>query len=158
MVVNSKEIENLANKLKSSTVNRTLSNFTNFLKSLEYTGYKKELFRKRNSVEILASGFLSGCTDAGLLFCSLCKNLKIPVRYVETITKSEHGQVEGHIFVDVYFDKQWHKYNPLVGQVENYNGYGKPQITLKGLDFTCLKKGKKVFCLDGLEKLKELIK
>ncbi|MDD4983556.1 MAG: transglutaminase domain-containing protein [Candidatus ainarchaeum sp.] len=157
-ITNSKEILNLANTLKSRKISSTLTNITEYLKSLPYTGYKKELFRTRNSLEVLNSGFLTGCTDAGLLFCSLCKSLKIPVRYVETIRSIEKGsQVAGHIFVDIYFTGKWHKYDPLVGPTKDYNVYGKPKIVLKGLDFTCLKKGQKILCLDELEKLKRLV-
>jgi len=151
----SKEILNLANKLKLNNKKYTLINITKYLKSLPYTGYKKDFFRKRKSSEILKSGFLTGCTDAALLFMSIGKTLEYPVKYIETIRKiNSHEGIEGHIFVDIYFDKKWHKYDPLSGFVKDYNIYGKCKIVYKGLDFTCLKKRNRLYCLDSLKKLK----
>lgn len=104
-----------------------LHEISTYLQQMGYdTSDKKNLFRKRTASEIIASGFQTGCTDRGVVFLALAKELGIQAFYVETFKEKSLGTpsmgMEGHVFVQIY-DKQhgqWQIYEPINGFQDAY--------------------------------------
>lgn len=61
-----------------------------------------DVFRKRTRVEIISDKYITGCTDAALVFIVLDRASRIPTKYVETIDVEwlEKGgsSIEGHVY------------------------------------------------------------
>src|SRR3989344_6639533 len=75
--------------------------------------FKNNFFRKRTALEIIESGFASGCTDYTLVFIVLARAKNIPTKYIETLNtawleSSEPDFLEGHVFSEVYIDGYWY--------------------------------------------------
>lgn len=68
--------------------------------------HDKEVFRKRTAAQILSDGYITGCTDAALLFVTLARASGIPAKYVETINeewlRNGGNSIEGHIYSQIY--------------------------------------------------------
>jgi len=117
-----------------------------FVKSLPYAE-RKNLFRKRDSDQIIKDGFVRGCTDSGLVFITLARIKGFPAAYVETLEEGflqepTRNTVEGHIFADVYSDSAWIPYNPGHGRTEKegkiylFKNRRKYVEMARGLDFS----------------------
>ena len=100
-----------------------LESINKFVKSLK----KGEgPWRGRTAGEIIKEGYVTGCTDRGLVFVTLARIKGFPAAYVETIEenslrkviKKPTGPIEGHVFVEVYKDGVWIPYNPGYGRTE----------------------------------------
>ncbi|MBT5338053.1 transglutaminase family protein [Candidatus Falkowbacteria bacterium] len=70
------------------------------------------------------SDYMQGCTDFGIGFVALARELGYPAIYVDTIELDLYNQLEngcsavpanGHVFANVYFDGAWHVFNPTDG-------------------------------------------
>jgi len=101
----------------------------------------EKVFRKRTADEIIKSRFITGCSDYALTFVALARAKKIPVRYVETISKEwlENGDldhIQGHVFADVYINNEWYIVDPQDGSIKSrYATFRRQQIVFgKGLD------------------------
>lgn len=137
-------VKETAKKLKQS--NRTLWRAASeHVASLRYDNSNKyDVFRKRTASEILESGYVVGCTDIGLAFIALARELGIPTKYVETLNErwlqdANAKGIQGHIFVDVNIDGNWRAYEPKRGFTpeNNYSMNGENYIEVgKGLDFS----------------------
>jgi hypothetical protein len=73
---------------------------------------KNQLFRRRTAEEITKSQFITGCTDAALVFISLMRARKIPAVFVETIDKKwlegkNEFPIYGHVYAEVFLDDKW---------------------------------------------------
>ncbi len=55
-----------------------------FVRSLRYEK-REDLWRERTAEQIIDDYFLTGCTDAGLVFVTLARIKGIPAAYVETV-------------------------------------------------------------------------
>ncbi len=99
---------------------------------------KYDYFRKRTAEEIFKSGFATGCTDYALVFLCFTRANNIPARYVEAIRNkwlNEGGDlenIEGHIFVEIYFEDQWLITDPENSSISNT--YSRHKILERGLD------------------------
>jgi hypothetical protein len=95
-----------------------VSQIFNWMDSLDLKKSDK-VFRKRTADQIVEDGYITGCTDAGLVFVALARASGIPTKYVETIDKiwlKEGGSsVQGHIYAEVYNeeDKSWTWVDPM---------------------------------------------
>jgi hypothetical protein len=95
-----------------------VSQIFNWMDSLDLKKSDK-VFRKRTADLIVEDGYITGCTDAGLVFVALARASGIPTKYVETIDKiwlKEGGSsVQGHIYAEVYNeeDKSWTWVDPM---------------------------------------------
>jgi hypothetical protein len=81
---------------------------------------KPRLFRKRTSEQIIKDGFITGCTDMALVFCTLSRIKGFPAVYVEAFEEkfleNPKKTIEAHIFSDIYQDGIWIPYNPGCGK------------------------------------------
>jgi transglutaminase-like putative cysteine protease len=77
---------------------------------------KQEIFRKRTASQIAENGFITGCTDEGLVFITLARAAGIPAKYIETIKNEGLTDIKnnnGHVFVAVYSkEKGWEIIDP----------------------------------------------
>jgi hypothetical protein len=120
------------------------------------------LFRKRTASQIISSRKSNGCTDYGLVFLTLVRELGIPAKYVETIEKEnlshpERLHVSGHIFVELFINGKWEIYEPFRGFQKSYSLGEKKFIPIaRGLDFSNLTsiRGKRLK-LESLTKVRE---
>lgn len=106
------------------------------------------LFRNRTAEEIVNSHRQTGCTDIGLVFLSVAREIGVPARYVESfsldfINDPKQDPISGHIFTDLYFDGEWIRYDPTNFGLVHKKGYwikDKEYIPIaKGLDFSDLR-------------------
>lgn len=87
---------------------------------------KTALFRKRRGAEVLADGFVTGCSDVALVFMTLAHAIGYPARLVDTLDapwllgRTFHcdRQVCGHVYVDLWVDERWWPYDPAYGFIE----------------------------------------
>jgi hypothetical protein len=78
------------------------------LKNSRPEGWVK-LFNTRTAEEILKSGFVTGCTDSALVFCTLMRAGGYATKYIEVISKRWLGldlndtiePIKGHAFAEV---------------------------------------------------------
>ncbi len=130
--------------------------------NLTYHKFQARTFRGRTALEIIKSGFSTGCCDYGIVFCAFARELGIPTKYIETLNKenikNKPKQVRGHIFVEMFINDKWRIYEPKTGFLEKKGFWLSDERYLKvgeGLDFGLLKtsKGKKIV-LDTSLKIK----
>lgn len=68
-----------------------------------------KFFHTRTAEEVLKSGFVTGCTDSAIVFCTFMRAEGYPTRYLETISKRWLGldpsdtkePIRGHAFAEV---------------------------------------------------------
>ncbi len=95
-----------------------VSQIFNWMGSLDLKKSDK-VFRKRTADQIVKDGYITGCTDAGLVFIALARASGIPTKYVETIDKiwlrKGGSLVQGHVYAEVYDeeDKSWAWVDPM---------------------------------------------
>ncbi|MBU0534743.1 transglutaminase domain-containing protein [Patescibacteria group bacterium] len=71
-----------------------------------------KLFHTRTAEEILKSGFVTGCTDSTIVFCTLMRAEGYSTRYLETISKrwldldpnGTKEPIKGHAFAEVVLE------------------------------------------------------
>lgn len=104
-----------------------------------------KLFRKRTASEIIVSGVIKGCSEAGLVFCAMAREASIPTKYVETFKlrrlTNPSFRIEGHVFVDLFLDKNWISYEPKKGFIQRQGYWLKEEEyfpVARGLDFSQL--------------------
>ena len=128
--------------------------------------WDESLFRKRTASEIICSKKSNGCSDYGLVFLTLARELGVPSKYVETIEEKNLSNplvpnISGHIFADIFIDGQWKIYEPIGGFQNSYclgkMGERKFIPVARGLDFSNLlsNEGKKIK-LDTLSKVRAI--
>ena len=118
------EIKEIASDINGTVLEKAqkiLDIGPSFVKSQEYD---KEVFRKRTASQIIQDGYITGCTDAALLFITLARATGIPAKYIETIDKEwlRNGgdSVEGHIFSQIYDESRgWVWVDPMQRKVDS---------------------------------------
>jgi transglutaminase-like putative cysteine protease len=88
------------------TVQEKVHHIMQFLRTLKYeTDTKDEVFRKRTASQIIADGYVTGCTDDALVFIALARASGIPTTYIETVDLdwlTEGGRpIRGHVYARV---------------------------------------------------------
>ena len=83
-----------------------------YIKTFQYqTENKIKIFSKRTADQIIADGYVTGCTDEALIFIVLARALKIPSKYIETIDnewlKNGGKTIKGHVYVSVFDNEKW---------------------------------------------------
>ena len=117
------EVMKLATGFQGTPLDRT-NQILAHMKSLRVTRFDDNLFRKRSASQILEQGFVTGCTDADLVFVTLARACGIPAKYVETIDRSwlEKGGdiIQGHQYAEIYDteNKRWIWVNPMGNKVD----------------------------------------
>jgi len=87
--------------------------------SLNLTEYDPNIFRKRKASEIYADGYVSGGTDAALVFVALARASNLPTKYIDTIRTQwlrEGGRpVLGNVYAEVYDTtaERWQLVDPI---------------------------------------------
>lgn len=96
--------------------------------------------RNRTASKVISSGIAKGCNDYGAAFLALIRELGVPAKHIETFQedwlKNPRGTVQGHVFVDIFLDGKWKKYEPKTGFCgEDYDLNGKKYIKVgEGID------------------------
>jgi len=96
-------------------------------KNFSIERYDRELFRKRDTVELFKSKRLKGCSDVAILYISFMRALGIKATYLETISKETLEQyskefeekipITGHTFVRVNIDNMSFIVDPMYLQI-----------------------------------------
>ncbi|MGV8168432.1 MAG: transglutaminase domain-containing protein [Candidatus Nanoarchaeia archaeon] len=137
-------IERVAGVLRRFS-GQTDRNIGYYVAGLDFNKSKKEeVFRKRTSSQIIDDGYVTGCTDAELVFISIARELGIPTAYVETLEENwlknpDPERIQGHIFLDIFIDGRWQAYEPIKGVTINNKYVLKDRNYVevgKGLDFS----------------------
>ena len=107
----SPQIRKIGEKIKSEAGNfeEQVRRICDFVKALKYNKEgKMKIFRKRTADEIISSGFVTGCTDAALVFIVIARSMGIPTKYIETINSTfftgnekERANYSGHVYAGV---------------------------------------------------------
>lgn len=76
----------------------------------------------RSVIDIFNSKTFSGCSDIGMMMATILREKGIPTIYVETANVDwlnkeinnlpGHEVMQGHIFLEILFDKKWYLYDP----------------------------------------------
>lgn len=86
---------------------------------------KAEMWRKRSASEIIKSRKSTGCSDIGIVFCALAREMGYATAYVETLEEEwlnnpSEEHVSGHIFVKIKTADGWKIYEPKRGFIDDY--------------------------------------
>jgi transglutaminase-like putative cysteine protease len=95
---------------------------------------KMQVFRQRDSNQIIEDGFVTGCTDIAHVFASLTRKGGIPTRYVETIDKSSEDGSVGHVYAECFVDDKWIKVDPTFRTISDDLTYPGSDVIAVGLD------------------------
>src|SRR3990172_5707346 len=75
------EIQQIASSIQGNALDRT-NHILTFIKSLKSTFFDEKVFRKRTAADIIKDGYITGCTDADLVFVAIARTCGLPVKYV----------------------------------------------------------------------------
>lgn len=117
-----KRIEELVSGIEGSVEER-IKQILDIVGKLSYKKENKdEVFRKRTADQILADGYVTGCTDKALVFIVLARALTIPAKYIETIDNEwlEKGgdSINGHVYAGVFCDERWRIVDPSKREID----------------------------------------
>ncbi|MBI4708700.1 MAG: transglutaminase domain-containing protein [Candidatus Portnoybacteria bacterium] len=111
------------------------------LKHIQSWPWRRDNLRKRTAAQVIKSKKASGCGDRAVVFASLMRANGIPAKIVEALDtewlKSQGEIISGHVFVDLYIDRQWRITDPTVGTINlDYAWPAGKRFTIcwKGLD------------------------
>ncbi len=118
------EINKIASEISGTVlekVQKILDIGSSLVKSQEFD---KEVFRKRTASQILRDRYITGCTDAALLFITCSRASGIPAKYVETIDegwlRNGGDSVGGHIYSQIYDENRgWVWVDPMRRKVDS---------------------------------------
>lgn len=106
---------------------------------------KRQEWRQRTASEIIKSGYVTGCTDQGIVMLAVLRALKVGAQYVETFAESwlqdpqrNEKQIQGHAFLDINIDNTWRAFDPTNGLCggDGYQRGGETYIAVgRGPDF-----------------------
>lgn len=121
------------------TFDEKIVDIFHFVKTLKKDETNKiEIFRKRTADQIIDDGYITGCTDEGLVFIALARACGIPTKYIETMRTAGLEDLtnnNGHIFVGIYKDdKGWKTIEPqnqIIDAIPSELGF---TIVAEGLD------------------------
>ena len=100
------EIEKITSEINGTFIEKVQKILDMGPSLVGYKEFDEKVFRKRTGVQILKDGYITGCTDAAILFITLTRASGIPTKYVETIDKewlnNGGNNYKGHIYTQVY--------------------------------------------------------
>lgn len=117
------EIQKLATGIHGNPLERS-HQILGLMKPLQNKPFDKNVFRKRTASQIIKDGYITGCTDADLVFVTLARASGLPTIYVETIDenwlRSGGSSIEGHQYAEVYDEtsNRWFWVDPMAGRVD----------------------------------------
>jgi hypothetical protein len=131
------DILSLIENVEGNTIKK-IKQILKIVKSLKRTRFNINEFRKRTAIEIIESGYVTGCTDAALAYIVIARVAGIPTKYVETISEEwfnkKTQQISGHIFSQSFSEEkgEWIWVDPMRSKiVKNIKGM---VIFKEGLD------------------------
>lgn len=101
------------------TTEEKIQKILSLVQSLQSKRFDDKVFRKRTGSQIIAEGYVTGCTDSALVFISIARASGLSTKYLETIDekwlREGGGSIGGHIYAEVYDDhnKQWILVDPM---------------------------------------------
>ncbi|MBT5022920.1 hypothetical protein HOK51_06620 [Candidatus Woesearchaeota archaeon] len=143
-----KAVNEIKNEVQITNPQATLKKITKFIQNnvLDSQQLLSSADKGSKTAEDMISNseLLQGCTDFGVAFVAIAREIGYPTIYVDTIELDLHKRLKngcssvppnGHVFVNVYFNGDWRIYNPTQGKFINpvygvitycsdHNGYG----------------------------------
>lgn len=78
------QIQQIANNFSGDVVNKSRQIIDYFGQRMRLTNFDEKLFRKRSADKIITDGFLTGCTDAAIVFVAVARAF---VKYLQNMLK-----------------------------------------------------------------------
>lgn len=135
------QIQQIADNFSGDAMEKSRQIINYFDQRMRLTNFDEKLFRKRTADQIITDGFLTGCTDAAIVFVAVARACNIPAKYVETIDlswlKEGGNQIRGHQYVEIYDEDgdRWIWIDPLGRRVDIASPDNEGRIIFKeGLD------------------------
>jgi hypothetical protein len=135
------------------TEEETLSQVSSLVQSFPLNK-REDMWRCRNTEQILDDRYCTGCTDSALIFMHFAEALAgVPTIYVETIKKESLqglnflrgkdllGNLEGHVFCDAIIGDKLVPFDPSRGKTEVANGSYIRDSMGKRIEYEVLGKG-----------------
>ncbi len=119
------EIEEVASEIKGTVLEKVQKILEIGPTLVEMKDFDYEVFRKRTGAQRIQDKYITGCTDAALVFIVLARASGIPTKYVETIgvewLKKGGSPIVGHVYAQVYDELQdkWFWVDPMRRRVGN---------------------------------------
>ena len=113
------EIEKIASEIKGTVLEKTQKILDIGPTLVEMRDFDERVFRKRTGAQIIQDKYITGCTDAALVFIVLARASGVPTKYIETINvewlEKGGGPIEGHVYAQVYdeSDEKWIWVDPM---------------------------------------------
>lgn len=110
------QIKGIAETIEGGTEDNVRQIFQ-VLSGLRYHPTDKDaVFRKRSADQILADGYVTGCTDDVLVFIAIARATGIPTKYIEAIDKawmkSDTSSIQGHVYAGIFDSGEWRIVDP----------------------------------------------
>lgn len=119
------EIKEITSKIDGTVLEKTKKILELGSTLVEMKDFDEDVFRKRTGSQIISDKYITGCTDATLVFIVLARGSGIPTKYIETIDvewlKKGGNHAEGHVYAQVYdelYDK-WIWVDPMSRAIDN---------------------------------------
>ena len=122
------EIEKITSEISGTVLEKTQKILEIGPTLVERKDFDERVFRKRSGAQIIQDKFITGCTDAALVFIVLARASGIPTKYIETIDvewlKNGGSSIRGHVYAQVYDESQdkWVWVDPMRRNVGNSPG------------------------------------
>lgn len=122
------EIEKIVSEIDGTVLEKTQKILEIGPTLVEMKDFDEGVFRKRSGAQIIQDKYITGCTDAALVFIVLARASGIPTKYIETIDvewlKKGGSSIGGHVYAQVYDEAQdkWVWVDPILGIVDNPPG------------------------------------
>lgn len=149
-------IMEIVSDIQGTTLEKIQSIFDKGKEILERKSeFNEEIFRRRTADQILKDRYITGCTDAGILFVTIARASGIPTKYVETVKKDWLEQenlslsISGHVYDKE--NKKWIWVDPMNMEINNSPENKDYVVVAKGLDSWDLG-------IDSFEKLHQFLK
>jgi len=123
-------VQSIANKINGKS-ERTILNILKETQELSFTkndlimkGLWPKLYRKRTVEQILKDHVAASCSDAALVFASVCRAKKIPCRIIPAYTKKGLEKdllyhKASHVFAEAFIEGKWIRTDPYYGILYN---------------------------------------
>ena len=119
------EIEKIASEINGTVLEKTQKILDIEPTLVKMRDFDERVFRKRTGAQIIQDKYITGCTDAALVFIVLARASGVPTKYIETINvewlEKGGGHIGGHVYAQVYDELQdkWIWVDPMFRKIDN---------------------------------------
>lgn len=122
------EVLNIEKEIRGEGL-ELLLNISNYIRSnlkyrevIPHTNSEKDFYnesQKRTTSEIIKSGYLWSCSDAGQVFATIARARNIPTSYIQTVdvivVKNDPKDIQGHVYCSCIVDEEEYLIDPDKG-------------------------------------------